>query len=284
MIVDCHVNVFDAHHVLPDVGAERVKMRADAFEWKADADTIHAGMADVDRAILFTLRYGDSAGVEGDDEVTAAAVAKYSDKFTGFAYVDPRRPDYMELLHHAVEDLGLKGVKFGPIYNRVAVDDPRMTPVYEYLIKKGLPITMHMGTTFVPDCPMDMGRPIHVERVALRYPDLKMVLAHMGHPWQDECIVLIRKQPNVYAEISGLYHRPWGFYTMLVTAQEYQVIQHIFFGTDFPIFGVAETVAGLRNVNDVIGGSGLPRISEETIERILTSNPFEHWWYDNPLQ
>ena len=283
MIVDCHVNIFEAQHVLPGVGEERVKMRADAFEWKADADTIHAAMSEVDRAILFTLRYGDSAGVEGDDEVTAAAIAKYPEKFVGFAYVDPRRPDYLELLRHAVEDLGLKGVKFGPIYNRVAVDDPRLTPVYEYLVERDIPITMHMGTTYIADCPMDMGRPIHVERVALRFPDLKMVLAHMGHPWQDECIVLIRKQPNVYAEISGLYHRPWGFYTMLVTAQEYQVTDQIFFGTDFPIFGVAETMAGLRNVNDVAGESGLPRISEETVERILHSNPFEHWWHENPL-
>ena len=52
----------------------------------------------VEKAIVFALRYGDSIGVESDDETTAAAVAKYPDKFVGFAYVDPRRPDCMELL------------------------------------------------------------------------------------------------------------------------------------------------------------------------------------------
>ena len=283
MIVDCHVNIFEERHIIPGIGAERVKMRADAFDWKADADSIHEAMTEVDKAIIFTLRYGDSVGVEGDDEVTAAAVSKYPQKFVGFAYVDPRRSDCMDLLRHAVKDLGLKGVKFGPIYNRVAVDDPRLTPVYEYLAANDLPITMHMGTTFLPDCPLDYGRPIHVEKVALRFPDLKIVLAHMGHPWHEECIVLIRKQPSVYAEVSGVHHRPWWFYNMLVTAQEYQVTDKIFFGTDFPIFGVAESIRGLRGANEVIGDSGLPRVSEETIERILHSNPFEHWWHHNPL-
>ena len=78
-------------------------------------------------------------------------------------------------------------------------------------------------------------------------------------------------------------HRPWWFYNMLVTAQEYRVIDKIFFGTDFPIFGVAESIRGLRAANEVIGDSRLPRVSEETMERILHSNPFEHWWHDNPL-
>ena len=119
--------------------------------------------------------------------------------------------------------------------------------------------------------------------MALRFPDLKIVLAHMGHPWHEECIVLIRKQPSVYAEVSGVHHRPWWFYNMLVAAQEYQVTDKIFFGTDFPIFGVAESIRGLRAANEVIGDSGLPQVSEETIERILHSNPFEHWWHHNPL-
>ena len=48
-------------------------------------------------------------------EVTARAVAKHPDKFIGFACVDPRMPDCMDLLVHAIEDLKLKGVKFGPI-------------------------------------------------------------------------------------------------------------------------------------------------------------------------
>ena len=50
-----------------------------------------------------------ASGIDGDDEVTAQAVAKYPDKFVGFAALDPRRPDAMDLLEHAIQDLKLRG-------------------------------------------------------------------------------------------------------------------------------------------------------------------------------
>ena len=279
MIVDCHVNIFEDHHRDEGYDDRRKNMRPGASGNKADADTLYAAMEKVDKAIIFTVRYGDAVGVEGNDETTAAAVEKYPDKFVGFAYVDPRRPDCMEMLRHAHQDLGLKGVKFGPIYNAVGLDDPRLVPVYEYLVANDLPLTMHMGTTYTRPSPVDYGRPLHVEPVALKYPDLKIIMAHMGHPWCDDCIVIIRKQPNVYAEVSGLYYRPWQFYNMLISAQEYMVTHKIFWGTDFPVATVDESIGGLKAANHLVEGTPLPKVSDETIDRILYSNPFEHWWH-----
>jgi predicted TIM-barrel fold metal-dependent hydrolase len=163
-------------------------------------------MAAADKAIVFPLHYGDSAGIESDDETCADCVAKYPDKFVGFAYIDPRHSDCMELLEHAVEDLGLRGVKFGPIYNGVALCDPRLKPVYRYCVKHDLPLTMHMGTTFARNAPVELGRAIHAEPIALEFPDL-------------------------------------------------------------------------RNVNAVVDGTGLPRVSQDVIEGIVHSNPFQHWWH-----
>lgn len=281
MIVDCHVNIFNPEQTLPLFHSLTPSSRPGSMGMAADADTIYKAMADVDKAIIFSLRYKDAIGVDGDDEVTAAAVAKYPDKFIGFAAMDPRRPDYMDLLVHAIEDLGLKGVKFGPIYNGVSLLDPRLEPVYEYLQSKNLPLTMHMGTTFGANAPVQYGRPLDVDTIAARYPDLKMVMAHMGHPWYEECIIVARKQPNVYCEVSALYYRPWQFYNILVCAQEYLITERnkIFWGTDFPWTTVEESIQGLRSINDQIEGTNLPRISESTIERILHSNPLEHWWH-----
>jgi predicted TIM-barrel fold metal-dependent hydrolase len=136
-----------------------------------------------------------------------------------------------------------------------------------------------MGVTFAADCPIDLGRPIHVDNLAMRYPDLKIVMAHLGHPWIEECLVTIRHAPNVYAEISAIYYRRWQFYNALIAAEEYGVTDKIFWGTDFPFARVEESIEGLRNVNQIVGSSGLPRVSEETIDRILTSDPFTHWWH-----
>jgi predicted TIM-barrel fold metal-dependent hydrolase len=280
--VDCHVNIWEDRHALPSFTRQLSRVRPGGMGIKADADTLYRAMAGVECAIVFALRYGDSIGIESDDETTAAAVAKYPDKFIGFAYVDPRRPAYMDELRHAVETLGLKGVKYGPIYNGVPLDDPRMEPVYRYCIERDLPLTLHMGTTFTGHSVLDLGRPIHVEPVARRFPELTMVMAHMGHPWCEECIVVARKQPRVFAEISALHYRPWQFYNMLIAAQEYKIVDKMFFGTDFPFTTVEESLEGLRGVNRQVEGTSLPRVADETIRSLIESDPRKRWWREPP--
>lgn len=279
MICDTHVNIWNQNDVRPLFHEQLGRVRPGEVAYRADADAIYTAMASVDRAIVFALSYGDTIGVESSDETTAAAVAKYSDKLIGFAYMDPRRPDYIERLQYAVETLGLVGVKYGPIYNGVHLHDRRMDPVYEYCQRNDIPLTMHMGTTYTQHSPIDLGRPIHADDVAERYPDLKMILAHMGHPWYEDCIAVVRKRPNVYCEVAAIYYRPWQFYNVLITAQEYRMTDKIFFGTDFPFAGVEESIEGIRAVNRIIEGTQLPRVASETIEGIIFSDPFIHWWH-----
>src|SRR6266481_3704883 len=81
MICDCHVNIWNPEHVRPSFEQQLSRVRPGDVGMRADADSIYEAMRDVDRAILFTLGYGDSIGIEGDDDVTAAAVRKYPHKF-----------------------------------------------------------------------------------------------------------------------------------------------------------------------------------------------------------
>lgn len=53
--------------------------------------------------------------------------------------------------------------------------------------------------------PLDDSRPVHFDAVAVDFPELRMVLAHPGHPWEGECIAVIRRHPHVYADLSALY-------------------------------------------------------------------------------
>lgn len=137
----------------------------------------------------------------------------------------------MEMLRHAIEDLHLTGVKFGPICSGVALSDPGLEPVYENCQRNNLPLTMHLGTTFARNAPVDLGRAIHVEPIATKYPDLTMILAHMGHPRYSDCIAVIRRQPNAYAEVSALCYRARQYYNILIEAQEYKVAEIVRFGT-----------------------------------------------------
>ena len=105
--------------------------------------------------------------------------------------------------------------------------------------------------------------------MALEFPELKLVIAHLGHPWMDDTIVLIRKQPNMFADISGLFYRPWQYYNSLRLAVEYGVSHKLLFGTDYPIAGFDETLEGLRSVVRLSEEMRLPSLPRELPDEIL---------------
>lgn len=71
---------------------------------------------------------------------------------------------------------------------------------------------------------------------------------------------------------------------MLILSQEYKITDKIFFGTDYPFAAVGESIDGLLNINAMLEGTMLPRVSQETMDQILQSNPFEVWWKgDSPI-
>jgi predicted TIM-barrel fold metal-dependent hydrolase len=112
-----------------------------------------------------------------------------------------------------------------------------------------------------------------MDEVAIRFPELRIVMAHLGHPWQRETIVTIRKHPHVYADVSALFYRPWSFYEGLRLATEWGALDKLLFGSDFPIATPAETAAGLRAVNDPIAGTKLPLVPPEKIEELIARDP-----------
>jgi predicted TIM-barrel fold metal-dependent hydrolase len=81
--------------------------------------------------------------------------------------------------------------------------------------------------------------------------------------------VVIRKHPNVYADVSANFYRPYSFWEQMVKASEWNVLDKLLFGTDFPVTTVQETIDGLRRVNAIVEGTRLPRVPEEKIEEII---------------
>lgn len=225
-------------------------------------------MEPFEKVVVFGLKARLTGYWVPDDYVTEF-VAHDPHKLVGFASCDPTQPGHLEELHYAVEGLGLQGVKMGPMYAGFDPRDPVCTPVYRYCQDNNLPILFHTGTTYNHAAPLAYSRPWLFDEVAIRYPGLRMVLAHVAHPFSEECLVVIRKHPHLYADISALYYRPWQFYNTLVAAQEYHVTHKLLFGTDYPFTTAQDSIQGLVNVNNITGSSGLPRISDEVIQGIL---------------
>jgi len=227
-----------------------------------------ADMEAFDKVIVFGLK-ARWTGYWVPDEYVAEFTSQAPQKLVGFAGCDPTQSGHFGELRQALEGMKLRGVKMGPIYAGFDPRDPICDPVYNYCQEHGYPILFHTGTTFNRNAPLGYSRPWLFDEVAMRYPELRIVLAHAGHPFSEECLVVIRKHPHLYADLSALYYRPWQFYNTLIAAQEYKVTHKLLFGTDYPFAGAQDSIDGLRNVNRVTGSSGLPQVSTEVIEAIL---------------
>lgn len=179
--------------------------------------------------------------------------------------------DPVEETLEEIVSLKLRGVKLGPIYQNISPTDPCMLRVYEFCQANCLPIMIHQGTTFVRTGPLKHALPILLDDIAIQFPQLKMIVAHLGHPWIGETLVLIRKHPNLYSDISALHYRPWQFYNALIMAKEYGVLDKILFGSDYPFTTAEAQIEGLRNINHVTEGTNLPRLTGEEIERLIYS-------------
>jgi uncharacterized protein len=269
-----HAHAWDqAVHLAPETVRESDVARGFPLDLTVDFDTFMRDNAAFAKIVVFGMKARRS-GFWVPDDYVAAFVGRAPGRLFGFASCDPTQPDCLEELRRGIESLGLVGVKMAPMYAGFDPRDERCAPVYRYCQERGVPILFHTGTTFIRTAPLGVTRPWLFDEVAIDYPDLRLALAHVGHPFSEECLVVIRKHPHVYADISALYYRPWQFYNTLIAAQEYKVAHKLLFGTDYPFAGGPDSIAGLRDANHVIADSGLPRVTEETIDGILNRDSF----------
>ena len=213
---------------------------------------------------------GDVTWYRGNiNDATATFVAAHPDRLIGFMALHPHDAGCMDEFERCRTALGLKGVKLGANYQNFDPLEARALAIYERAQRFGLPILFHQGTSPVRDAPIRYSQPLLMDELAIRYPDLTMILAHMGHPWQVETCVVIRKHPNLFADVSANFYRPFSLWEQLVKATEWKVLDKLLFGTDFPVTTVQETIDGLRAVNRLVEGTNLPRVPEEAVEAII---------------
>jgi predicted TIM-barrel fold metal-dependent hydrolase len=282
MIVDIHTHVFDPKtDFSPQLHADLLRCGIDPSVWgDVKGDHLKNTLA-ADVSVVFGLQ-ASATGWHVPNEEVAAHVAKARHRLLFFASIDPMQPDCLEELEKCHFELGAVGVKMAPLYQNVYPTDSRCYPIYRYCVKYNLPILFHTGTSFTANVPLDYSRPIHFDAVAVDFPDLCMVLAHLGHPWEVETISVIRRHANVYADISALYTRPWQFFNSMRLVTEYRADHKLLFGSDAPFTTTEGSLDGIRGVNAVIGKSGLPPIPEEVIEGIINRDTLNLLGLPNP--
>ena len=118
---------------------------------------------------------------------------------------------YLHYDHRDVREIGeylengfIKALKFYPGYEPFYPNDTRLKLMYEMAIEYDVPVMFHSGDTYAPTGKVKYSRPIHIDDLAVDYPDLKIVICHIGNPWIKDCMEVVYKNNNVYADISGL--------------------------------------------------------------------------------
>ncbi len=231
--------------------------------------------AGVEMGVLLPLR-AESYGWIVSNEYIAECVAQAPDRLVGFAGVSPQRHDAVKELAHAVENLGLRGLKLHPPIQMFTPADPACFPLYEALEHYGLPVLFHTGSG--PSQLSDRySNPHLVDEVAVHFPRLKIVLAHAGRFWYQETLTMMRRHPNIHIDISANVGKATGYGLLLALLIAVKEVvgstDRVLFASDYPWYQPALMRDLLKQAQAFSQIMPQPlRISDDDFHRITDAN------------
>lgn len=189
-----------------------------------------------------------------------AEFCRRSKRLIPFANVNPYLMAYpARELERCVKEMGFRGLKLYPTYQLFYPNDRMVYPIYAKAEELGIPVMLHTGSSLFKGSRLKYGDPVHLDDVAIDFPDLNIIEVHCGRPiWYDTAFFLARLHPNVYMEISGL--PPQNLLTYFPELE--RNADKIIFGSDWP------GANPKRNIKTI---SQLP-LSEDTKVKILGGN------------
>jgi predicted TIM-barrel fold metal-dependent hydrolase len=175
------------------------------------------------------------------NEEIAEAAAKNSDVMIAFASIDPHKGKMgAREARKLIEEHGVKGFKFHPTVQGFYPHDKLAWPIYEVIAEHKLPAIFHSGHSGIGSgmrcgggLRLEYSNPMHLDDVAIAFPDMQIVIAHPSFPWQDEALSVAMHKPNVWIDLSGW--SPKYFPPQLVQYANTLLRDRVLFGSDYPL-------------------------------------------------
>ncbi|HEY6017240.1 MAG TPA: amidohydrolase family protein, partial [Gaiellaceae bacterium] len=174
------------------------------------------------------------------NEEIAEVAAANPDVLIPFASVDPNRKDAVAEAKRLIRDHDFRGFKLHPNIQAFFPNDRAVYPLYEAIAEAGLPVLFHTGHSGIGSglpggggVRLKYSNPMHVDDVAVDFPELTIVLAHPSFPWQDEAISVALHKRQVYIDLSGW--SPKYFPPQLVQYANTLLKDRVLFGSDYPM-------------------------------------------------
>jgi predicted TIM-barrel fold metal-dependent hydrolase len=210
-------------------------------------------MAGVTRAVIHGEDMESTYGRKIPNEIVLELVGKHPDRFIGFIGADPHKKRRAVREIYRMARAGLKGVMIAPWEHGLFSDDKKYHPIYEACIDLDIPVWIHTSLNFSHVIPMEFGRPLILDRVAVRFPELKIVAGHAGWPWVTEMVAVLWRHANVYADISAIRPKYMGMvetgWAPLVHYGNTLLSDKILFSTAWPLVMFHDAVNDVKNLS-----------------------------------
>lgn len=190
----------------------------------------------IDKGLLVATTGGDVGSnihFEKPFEEIAKVCAAHPKRFKGVIGVNPSRiMTWVKKLETAVKEHGFVGAHLYPHWFGEPPDSRKHYPFYAKCAELGVPIQIQVGHSaqwFL----RTVAQPITLDRVAIDFPELKIIGIHIGHPWTEEMISMAWKHPNVFIGTDA--HLPKYWQPELVKFINSRGQDKVMFGTDWPV-------------------------------------------------
>lgn len=188
-------------------------------------------------------------------------------------HIDPQRAGGVAELRRCIDQrVGFLGFGVSASLTPPA-SDPAFDPYYKLCVEAGIPALIFVGTTGLgAGLPggggviLDHCHPRHLDLVAARYPELKLVAARPGWPWQAEVIAVLIHKRNIWYELHGWspkYHTPDLKHEISRRLQD-----RILFGADYPLLSYDRLVGDWHK--EGYSEAILKKVFYRNAERFLT--------------
>ena len=140
-----------------------------------------------------------------DNTVVKGAFKKYPERIIGAYYIRPGINSELDI--SKAYDQGFKLIKV-TLPNK-PYDHQDFFPLWQKSADLNMPILFHTGVvTVMKETPNErisswFMHPMRIETIANAFPNLKIIVAHLGVHWNDDAAELIRMKKNVFADLSG---------------------------------------------------------------------------------
>ena len=135
-----------------------------------------------------------------------------------------------------VREHGFVGAHLYPHWFGLSPDDAKYYPYYAKCCELDIPIMMQVGQNLVYSRERrlpSVARPICLDKVAIDFPELKLLGIHIGVPWAEEMIAMAWKHENVFIGVDAYAPKHWP--APLLQYLNTYGREKVLFGTDWPV-------------------------------------------------